>query len=69
MARVWREEMQYLSEVITSGFWAGSRAKFSKEASKNFLNLQSGTFGFPVTNGTTTLETALKFWMLKREMK
>lgn len=54
------EEMQYLSEVITSGFWAGSRAKYSKEVSKNFLNLHNGTFGFPVTNGTTTLETALK---------
>ncbi len=54
------EEIQNLSEVVKSGFWAGSRAKFLKEAVKDFLELQNAKFGIPLANGTVTIESALK---------
>lgn len=58
---IYREnEKDFLNEVLASGFWAGSRAKYIKEARKNFLALQHGEYGFTVANGTVSIESALK---------
>ncbi len=53
-------EANYLIDSLTSGFWAGSRAKYIKEVTKNFLELQNGKYGTPLANGTVTMEAALK---------
>lgn len=54
------EEVNSLKEVLESGFWAGSRAKYIKEVRKNFLDMQHGEYGFAVANGTVSIESALK---------
>ena len=54
------DEVNSLKEVLASGFWAGSRAKYIKEVRKNMLDMQHGEYGFTVSNGTVSLESALK---------
>lgn len=54
------DEVNSLKEVLASGFWAGSRAKYIKEVRKNMLDMQHGEYGFAVANGTVSLESALK---------
>jgi len=54
------EEVNSLNEVLESGFWAGSRAKYIKKVRKNFLDMQHGEYGFTVANGTVSIESALK---------
>lgn len=57
---IWDEkEKVKLLAALESGHWAGSRALYLQQFSKEFMDFQGSKYGIPLFNGTITLEAAL----------